>query len=75
MVILRFRTAEDKKEMLKKIKKMYKFSKELLECFEDKYDDDYDDDDDEEYRHDDYEDREHYARGGSSGGRRYRRSM
>ena len=57
MVVVKFRTLEDKKEMLHKVKKMYKFAKELKECIEDKIDEEEEDDDDEiEYRrHEDYD--------------------
>lgn len=55
MVIVRFRSQSEAKDMLKKVKKMYKFSKELMECLEDKYEnemyeDDEDDDVESEYR-------------------------
>lgn len=54
MVIVRFRSHSEAKDMLKKVKKMYKFSKELMECLEDKYENEmYEDDDDDvesEYR-------------------------
>lgn len=72
-MIIRFRGASDAKETLKKLKKMHKFTKELIECFEEKVEDD---DEDEDYRYDDdeYEMEKHY-RGGMGGSRRYRRSM
>lgn len=73
MMILRFRTDSDASELLKKLKKMHKFTKELMECVEEKYDEDYDDD--EDYRYDDTERMEHMrSRGGSVRGR-YRRSI
>ena len=54
MVIVRFRSHSEAKDMLKKVKKMYKFSKELMECLEDKYENEmYEDDEDDvesEYR-------------------------
>lgn len=54
MVIVRFRSHSEAKDMLKKVKKMYKFSKELMECLEDKYEsemyEDEDDDVESEYR-------------------------
>lgn len=76
MVVVRLRSESEMKDTLKKLKKMHKFTKELIECFEDKLEDD----DDEEYRYDDddYEyDMEKHHRGGSMSGRarRYRRSM
>lgn len=75
MVVVRLRSESEMKDTLKKLKKMHKFTKELIECFEDKLEDD----DDEEYRYDDddYEyDMEKHHRGSMSGrARRYRRSM
>lgn len=74
MVLVRFRSNSDAKDTLKKLKKMHKFTKELIECFEEKIEDD----DDEDYRYDDEYDEEeiHHRRGGSVGGsRRYRRGM
>jgi hypothetical protein len=54
MVIVRFRSHSEAKDMLKKVKQMYKFSKELMECLEDKYESEmYEDDEDDvdsEYR-------------------------
>lgn len=54
MVIVRFRSHSEAKDMLKKVKQMYKFSKELMECLEDKYEsemyEDEDDDVESEYR-------------------------
>ena len=76
MMVVRFRSESEGKDTLKKLKKMKAFVKELIECFEDKMDDEYDDD--EDYREDDeyYDDMEHshkhpshYRRG------RYRRGM
>lgn len=78
MIVVRFRTKEDKKEMLHKVKKMYKFAKELKECLEDKMEDeDYDDedeDDDIEYRHSEEYDEPRY-RGGRQMRYRGRRNM
>ena len=79
MVVVRFRSSSDAKDTLKKLKKMHKFTKELIECFEDKIEDD-DEDEDEDYR---YEDDEYDRRdmmenrhgGGSRRSGRYRRSM
>ena len=76
MVVVRLRSESEMKDTLKKLKKMHKFTKELIECFEDKLEDD----DDEEYRYDDddYEyEMEKNHRGGNMSGRtrRYRRSM
>lgn len=56
MMIVRFRTTSDAKDMLRKLKKMQKFTKELAECIEDKV---MDEDDDEDYRMDsNYDDEE-----------------
>ena len=78
MVVVKLRGESEMKDTLKKLKKMHKFTKELIECFEDKLEDD-----DEDYRYDDedeyeYEVKKHHRSG--SGGmtgrtRRYRRSM
>lgn len=81
MVIVRFRSQSEAKDMLKKVKKMYKFSKELMECLEDKYENEmYEDDEDDDVESE-------YSNGGQAyGGRRedegmsmrrarYRRSM
>ena len=60
MVILRFRTGSDAKDLLKKLKKMHKFSKELIECVESRYEDE---EDDLDFRNDDWDDEEsHMAR-------------
>lgn len=53
MVVVKFRSESDAKDTLKKLKKMQKFTDELVECFEDnmqeeKYRDEDDDFDDEE---------------------------
>lgn len=73
MVLVRFRSGSEAKDTLKKLKKMHKFTKELIECFEEKIEDD----DDEDYRYDDeYDEEIQHRRGGSVGGsRRYRRGM
>ena len=72
MVVVRLRSESEMKDTLKKLKKMHKFTKELIECFEEKMDDD----DEEDYR---YEDDEEYEiekhRKGTGGSRRYRRGM
>ena len=69
MVILRFRTDSDAKDLLKKLKKMHKFTKELIECVEEKYDEE--EDDDEDYRYEDEEEMTPRHRGSYRG--RYRR--
>lgn len=76
MVILRMRSQSEVKDMIKKLKKMHKFTKELVECFEEKLDDD-DYDEDYRYEDDDYEDEHPVHRRGSTSGnvRRYRKSM
>lgn len=77
MMIIKFRSESEARDMLKKVKKMYKFSKDLKECLEEKLD--YDED--EDYRDDDYEDEErremleNRRSGGGVSARRYRRSM
>ena len=69
MMIVKFRASESK-DTLKKLKKMHKFTKELIECFEDKMHDEEDDDYDEDFREDEdwhEEDprmRSRYRRGG-----------
>lgn len=71
MMIVKFRGSEGK-DTLKKLKKMHKFTKELIECFEDKMedDDDYDEDfrggsyrEDEDWREEDPRMRSRYRRG------------
>lgn len=74
MMIVKFRSDSHAKDTIKKLKKMHKFTKELIECFEDKMEDDDDDDFEEDYREvDDYSEYEpervHKRRG------RYRRGM
>lgn len=69
MMIVKFRASESK-DTLKKLKKMHKFTKELIECFEDKMheeeDDDYEEDfrEDEDWREEDPRMRSRYRRGG-----------
>lgn len=72
MMIVKFRASESK-ETLKKLKKMHKFTKELIECFEDKMEDDdeYDEDfrggnyrEDEDWHEEDPRMRSRYRRGG-----------
>ena len=77
MVILRFRTTAGAKDMLKKLKKMHKFTKELIECIEDKYEEDEEEDDDEDYRmeEDDEPVNRMMKRNNRSYGGRYRRGM
>ena len=75
MVILRFRTKSDANELLKKLKKMHKFTKELVKCVEDKIEED---EEDEDYRYDDDDDDDRMERISSRSKAyrsRYRRSM
>lgn len=75
MVVVRLRGVSEAKDTLKKLKKMYKFTKELIECFEDKIEED-DYEDDADYRYDeDYDHETTMNRRGGSNVRRYRRSM
>ena len=68
MVVVRFRSSEDAEHVTKKLKKMKMFINELIECMEDKYEED-DYDDEVEYR----EQEAMYRKGGSSSsGTRYR---
>ena len=75
MMIVKFRSESDAKDTLKKLKKMHKFTKELIECLEDKLEDDYDEDyrDDDEYEH--HRDMMETHHTPSYRGARYRRSM
>ena len=52
MILVRFRSGEDHKDILKKVKKMKKFAEELEECLEDVMEDD---DEDYRYRREDEE--------------------
>lgn len=78
MIVLRFRNSSEVEGLLKKAKKMYKFTKELVECLEDKYEDGYEDDD-EEYETEYRNGGEAYGGGAGSGSQmrrgRYRRGM
>lgn len=49
MVVIRSRNNSETKELMKKLKRMHKFVKELMECVETEYEDD-EFDDDEDYR-------------------------
>ena len=68
MMMIKFRNDEGK-DLIKKLKKMHKFTKELIECVEDKYEDD----EEEDYRYDDEYDEGMNHRNASR--TRYRRSM
>ena len=65
MMVVRFRNNEEHEDLLKKIKRMRKFTEELEECLEEAYEEG-----EVNYRHEDeYEDEPHY-RGGRYGYRR-----
>ena len=49
MVVIRSRNNSETKELMRKLKRMHKFVKELMECVETEYEDD-EFDDDEDYR-------------------------
>ena len=72
MVIFRMRSSSEAKDLLKRVKKMSKYTKELkdilVDCMEEREDDDDDEDDDEDYREDDEK-----ITARSRGRRRYRR--
>lgn len=67
MVIVRFRSEAELEHTLKKLKKMHKFTKELIECFEEKIEDN-----DEDYRYDEDDD---YDEEGYSSSKLNRRRM
>lgn len=76
MVIFRFRKESEAKDLLKKLKKMHRFTKELVECVEDKIEEDEEDDDeDEKYRYDEDEHMDRMNHRGAGSYRRYRRGM
>lgn len=77
MVVVKLRGVSDAKDTLKKLKKMHKFTKELIECFEEKIEDDDFDDDDYRYDEEEMERREmmENRRGGGNYRGRYRRGM
>lgn len=50
MVVIRSRNNSETKEFMRKLKKMHKFTKELIDCVESEYEDDEFDDDDEDYQ-------------------------
>lgn len=74
MIVIRTRSTSDGKEILRKLKKMYKFTKELLECAEECYDEDYEYDDEVDYHYDDEGMHERRMRNARSSEARYRRS-
>ena len=56
MIMLKFRSREDREEILHKTKKMKKYVDEILDCLENcDYEDEYHE---RKYRHDDYDDEE-----------------
>lgn len=71
-MVVKFRSESDVKDTLKKLKKMKMFVKDIIECFEEKIEED----DEEDYR---YDDEDRYERmsehGGSYRRGRYRRGM
>ena len=70
MLVIRFRSSEDHEDLLKKVKRMNKFTKELEECLEDAIEDDM------EYRgsyHKDWDEEEPRER--MNGRYSYRRGM
>ena len=69
MVVIRSRNNSETKEFMRKLKKMHKFTKELIDCVESEYEDDEFDDDDEDY----HENETMSERRGTI--RRYRRRM
>lgn len=73
MMIIKFRSGDEAKDMLKKAKKMYKYSKEFMDCLEDKMNEEYDDD--EDYRYEDDDRMERMNNRSDSYRSRYRRSM
>ena len=76
MMIVRFRSESEAKDTLKKLKKMKMFVKDMIECFEEKIEDEEDDEDnDEDYRYDEDEYEHMNKRGGRYRRGRYRRSM
>lgn len=72
MMVVKFRASESK-DTLKKLKKMHKFTKELIECFEDKMNDEDDDDFNEDYRGGSYRDDEDWREEDPRMRSRYRR--
>lgn len=71
MIVVRLRNGSEYDEMMRKVKKMHKFTKDLMEKLEDCCEE-YDDDDEADYR----EEREEMMnRGGSYRGGSYRRRM
>ena len=50
MVVIRSRNNSETKEFMRKLKKMHKFTKELIDCVESEYEDDEFDDDDDDYQ-------------------------
>lgn len=69
MMVVKFRSSSEAKDTLKRLKKMHKFTKELIDCFEDKIeddDDDFDDDyrDEEDWHDEDPRMKRRYRRGG-----------
>lgn len=65
-MVVMFRTKSEAQDMFSKVKKMYKFAKEIKECFEDKMED-------EEYDDEEYDDEVEYRSNYRSGGAQMRK--
>lgn len=68
MVVIRSRNNSETKEFIRKLKKMHKFTKELIDCIETEYEDDEFDDDDDYHENETMSERRGTIR-------RYRRGM
>ena len=71
MVVIRLRSSDEAKEMLKRVKKMSKYADELKEVLEDcLYEEEYEDDDDADFREEEIVEPIKHRKGGR---RRYRK--
>lgn len=68
MVVIRSRNNSETKEFMRKLKKMHKFTKELIDCIETEYEDDEFDDDEDYHENETMSERRGMIR-------RYRRGM
>lgn len=68
MVVIRSRNNSETKEFMRKLKKMHKFTKELIDCVETEYEDDEFDDDEDYHENETMSERRGMIR-------RYRRGM
>ena len=68
MVVIRSRNNSEIKEFMRKLKKMHKFTKELIDCVESEYEDDEFDDDEDYHENETMSERRGMIR-------RYRRRM